>query len=76
MAIKKVKATQVICDACGAIQVVTDHIDIVGFSGVVSEQGTWGGTGSVKWFACSATCVSAAVVNAIKESYGNDEDPR
>jgi hypothetical protein len=72
VALKKVKATQVVCDSCGAIQVVTDLLDIVGYNGVVSEQGSWGGTGSVKWFACSAPCISAAVVNAIKESYSND----
>lgn len=69
MAIKKVKATQVVCDDCGAIQVVTDLMDIVGFSGVVSQQGEWGGTGAVKWFACSENCIRLAVVNAIKEVY-------
>lgn len=69
MAIKKVKATQVQCDDCGAIQVVTDPMDIVGFSGVVSQQGEWGGTGAVKWFACCEPCIGSAVVNAIKEVY-------
>lgn len=69
MAIKKVKATQVQCDDCGAIQVVTDLMDIVGFSGVVSEQGEWGGTGAVKWFACSEPCIRLAVTNAIAEVY-------
>lgn len=63
------KATQVVCDSCGTIQVVTDLIDIVGFSGVVSEQGEWGGTGTVKWFACSEPCIQPAVVNAIREVY-------
>lgn len=57
---------------CDAIQIVTDHIDIVGFTGIVSKQGSWGGTGSVKWFACSIPYIGAAVVNAIKESYSND----
>lgn len=71
MGIKKVKATEVTCDACGATQVVTDMIDIVGFSGVVSEQGEWGGTGSVKFFACVAACLQEAIGKAIERSYGN-----
>lgn len=69
MAIKKVKAHEAVCGDCGAIQVVTDLMDIVGFSGVVSEQGEWGGTGAVKWFACSEPCIRLAVTNAIAEVY-------
>ena len=69
MGIKKIKATEVTCDGCEAVQVVTDMIDIVGFNGVVSQQGSWGGTGSVKWFACSEPCITSAVVNAIQRNY-------
>lgn len=69
MGIKKVKATEVQCDSCDALQVVTDMIDIVGFSGVVAQQDAGGGTGSVKWFACSEPCIRKAVVNAIARSY-------
>lgn len=63
------RATQVSCDDCGGVQVVTDPLDIVGFNGVVVQQGDWGGTGSVKWFACSESCIRLAVVNAIARSY-------
>lgn len=69
MVIKRVRATQVTCDDCGAIQVVTDPLDIIGFNGIVSQQHETGGTGSVKWFACSEPCIRLAVVNAIARSY-------
>lgn len=69
MGIKKVKATEVTCDGCGAVQVVTDMIDIVGFTGVVSEQGDWGGTGSVKFFACTAVCLQSAVQTTLERAY-------
>lgn len=69
MGTSKVRATQVVCDDCGAIQVVTDPLDIIGFSGTAVEQHENGGTGSVKWFACSAPCIRLAVVNAIAEVY-------
>ena len=71
MSIKKVRATQVVCDDCHSIQVVTDPMDIVGFSGIVCQQGDWGGTGSIKWFACQESCIRLAVVNSIKEAYEN-----
>lgn len=69
MAIKKVRATQVTCDGCGAVQIVTDMLDIIGFNGIVSEQHEGGGTGSVKFFACTAVCLQAAVQNTIERSY-------
>ncbi len=74
MAIKKVRVTQVTCDACGDTQVVTDTLDIVGFSGVVSEQGAWGGTGGVKFFACTSACLQLAIGKAIERSYGNHSE--
>lgn len=69
MGVKKVRATEVTCDACGASQVVTDSLDIIGFSGVVSEQGGWGGTGSVKFFVCGSECLRDAVTSAIERVY-------
>lgn len=74
MAIKKVRATQVTCDSCGDTQVVTDMLEVVGFSGVVSEQGAWGGTGGVKFFACVAAHLQEAIGKAIEKSYGNHDD--
>lgn len=70
MAIKKVRATQVTCDGCGAVQVVTDMLDIIGFTGVASEQHEGGGSGSAKWFACTAVCIQSAVQSAIERNYG------
>lgn len=69
MPIKKVRATQAVCGDCGAIQVVTDLMDIVGFSGTAAQQHESGGTGAVRWFACSEPCIRLAVVNAIREVY-------
>jgi hypothetical protein len=71
--IKKIKATEVTCDACGASQVVTDTLEIIGFSGLVSEQGPWGGTGGVKFFACTSACLQKAIGVAIERSYGHDD---
>lgn len=74
MAIKKVRATQVTCDSCGDTQVVTDSLEIVGFSGIVSQQGAFGGTGGVKFFACVAGCLQRAIESAIEKSYGNRDE--
>ena len=70
MGTKRIRATQVQCDDCGAIQVVSDPLDVIGFSGTAVQQHESGGTGSVKWFACSAACIRMAVENAIEEVYG------
>lgn len=69
MGVKKVKATQAQCGDCGAIQVATDPLDIVGFSGTAAQQHESGGTGAVRWFACSEPCIRLAVTNAIAEMY-------
>lgn len=69
MGARKVRATEVTCDSCHAIQVVTDPLDIIGYSGTVCEQAESYSTGSVKWFACTKACIESAVTNAIMEAY-------
>ena len=69
MGIMKVKALEITCDACGVRQVVTDPLDIIGFSGTVCEQHEGGGGGSVKFFACTSACLQLAIGNAIERSY-------
>lgn len=43
-----------------AVQVVTDMLDVVGYSD---------GTGSVKFFAYDSSCLRSAIDNAIERSY-------
>lgn len=69
MGIRKVKATEVSCDSCGALQVATDPTSIYGYSGTVAYQNENGGTGSVTWFACLPECIQYAIQNAIARSY-------
>lgn len=69
MGIRKVKATEVSCDSCGAIQVATDPLTIYGYSGTASYQNEAGGTGSVQWFACLEECIGTAVQAAIARLY-------
>ncbi len=69
MGIKKIRATEVTCDGCGSVQVVTDMYDIIGFTGVASEQTMGGGSGSAKWFACASSCIEKAVNTAIERNY-------
>lgn len=68
MGIKKIKAEEYTCDACGSTQVVTDPVDVVGFSGIVSEQYDGGGSASVRFFACVAACLQEAIGKALEES--------
>lgn len=69
MGIRKVKATEVSCDSCGAIQVATDPTCIYGYSGTVAYQNEAGGTGSVQWFACIPECIMNAVTTVIARLY-------
>jgi hypothetical protein len=67
--VKRIKVTEYVCDGCGGTQVVTDPLDVIGFSGVVSEQWSYGGTGSVKFFACASACLQLAIGQALEKSY-------
>lgn len=69
MTIRKVKAHEAVCGDCHHIQVATDPLDIVGFSGTVVQQHDGAGTGTVHWFACSEPCIRLAITNAIAEVY-------
>jgi hypothetical protein len=71
--LKKIKAIEVTCDGCGAVQVVSDLLDIIGYNGVVAEQHAGGGTGSVKFFACVSKCLELAIKNAIDNAYNYEE---
>jgi hypothetical protein len=68
--IKKVKAEEYTCDGCHNIQIVTDSMMVIGYSGLVAYQDETGGTGGVKFFACKSSCLERAIENAIEESYG------
>lgn len=63
---RSIRADEYTCDACGQVELVVKGNEVDGFYGKARKVSGETHTPLVDWFACSPSCITDAVSNAIE----------